>query len=134
MLNNELELIPEDVRNDNTVTMYTRIASNNLIDFRFIRDPQTKEWIKFPQSKIDELNKDRQILKPIENYEERKARLEKARLRREAKKQAEQDYDDLLEDETFNNEAEIAKAEELLRLLKAQEDYEEDYELDYKEE
>ena len=130
MEKNDLELIPEEVRNDNTVTMYTRIAQSNLILFRFVRDPQTKEWIKFPQSKIDELNKDRQLIKPLETRDERLARLEKARLRREAKKQAEQDFEDELEDDDFDNEAEIARAQELLSLLRAQEEVELDYEED----
>ena len=118
---NDLELIPEDVRNDNMVTMYTRIASNNLIEYKFVRDPQTKEWIKYPQSKIDELNKNRQIIKPLETYEERMARLEKARLRREARKQAEEDYDDFLDFDDFDNEEEIARAEALLQVLKDEE-------------
>ena len=121
MDNNDLTLIPEDVRNDPTKTAYTKFAMNNLIEYKFVRDPQTKEWIKFPQSEIDKLNKDRPTIKPLETAEERKERLEKARLRREAKKQAEEDYDDLLAYDDFDNEKEIRKAEELLKLLKAQE-------------
>lgn len=118
---NDLELIPEEVRNDNTVTMYTRIASNNLIEYKFVRDPQSNEWIRYPQSKIDELNKERQTIKPPETYEERMARLEKARLRREAKQKAEEDYDDFLDFNDFDNEEEIARAEALLQLLKDEE-------------
>lgn len=118
---NDLELIPEDVRNNASATEYTKIALNNLIEYKFVRDPQTKEWIKYPQSKIDELNKERQTIKPPETYEERMARLEKARLRREAKQKAEEDYDDFLDFDDFDNEEEIAKAEALLRLLKDEE-------------
>lgn len=123
-------MIPEEVRNNPSATEYTKIAQNNLILFKFVKDPQTKEWIKYPQSKIDELNKDRTIIKPIETYEERMARLEKARLRREAKKKAEQDYDDMLDFDDFDNNAEIAKAEELLKLLKQQEEIDSLYEED----
>lgn len=118
---NDLELIPEDVRNNPSATEYIKIAQNNLIEYKFVKDPQTKEWIKYPQSKIDELNKDRQTIKPPETYEERMARLEKARLRREARKQAEEDYDDCLDFDDFDNEKEIAKAEALLQLLKSEE-------------
>lgn len=120
-MDNNLELIPEEVRNDSTATMYTRIASNNLIEYKFVRDPQTKEWIRYPQSEIDELNKTRQIIKPLETYEERMARLEKARLRREARKQAEEDYDDFLDFDDFDSEEEIARAEALLQLLRDEE-------------
>ena len=121
MENNEINLIPEDVRYDYTKTTYTKFAMNNLILYKFVRDPQTREWIKFPQSEIDKLNKDRPTIKPLETAEERRERLEKARLRREAKQKAEEDYEDMLEYDDFDNEKEIRKAQELLRLLKAQE-------------
>ena len=121
MIDNNLELIPEDVRNNASATEYTKIALNNLIEYKFVKDPQTKEWIKYPQSKIDELNKERQTIKPPETYEERMARLEKARLRREARKQAEEDFDDFLDFDDFDNEKEIARAEALLQLLKDEE-------------
>ena len=121
MIDNDLELIPEELRYEYGIKEYTKIALNNLIEYKFVRDPQTKEWIKYPQSKIDELNKERQTIKPPETYEERMARLEKARLRREAKQKAEEDYDDFLDFDDFDNEEEIAKAEALLRLLRDEE-------------
>ena len=130
MIDNEINLIPEDVLNDASVTMYTRVAQNNLIEYKFVKDPQTKEWIKFPQSEIDKLNAERKTIKPVETEDERRIRLEKARLRREARKQAEEDFEDDLEYDDFDNEEEIARAEELLRALKSQEEFELDYEED----
>lgn len=121
MNNNDLELIPEEVRNNASAKEYTKIAQSNLIQYKFVKDPQTKEWTRCPQSEIDKLNKNRQIIKPLETYEERMARLEKARLRREARKQAEQDFEDELDFDDFDNEAEIAKAEALLKLLRDEE-------------
>ena len=121
MNNNDLELIPEEVRNNASAKEYTKIAQSNLIQYKFVKDPRTKEWTKCPQSEIDKLNKDRQIIKPLETYEERMARLEKARLSREARKQAEQDFEDELDFDDFDNEAEIARAEALLKLLRDEE-------------
>lgn len=124
MINNDkdLELIPDDVRYDKTVTQYTRLNTSNMIEFRFVKEQNTLDWQRVPQSVIKELNAERKSTRPLETDEERRERLEKSRLRREAKEQEESDYEDLLEFEDFDNDIEIAKAEELLRLLKAQEE------------
>ena len=121
MSDNDLELIPIDVRNNKSIVSYTKFAINNLMLYSFERDESTKEWTRVPQSVVDESNKNRQLIKPLETAEERKERLEKSRLRREAKKKAEEDFEDFLDFEDFDNEIEIEKAEELLRLLRAQE-------------
>lgn len=122
MNDKDLELIPDDVRYDKTVTQYTRLDRSNMIEFRFIKESNTLDWQRVPQSVIKELNAERKSTRPLETDEERRERLEKSRLRREAKEQEESDYEDLLDFEDFDNDIEIAKAEELLKLLKAQEE------------
>lgn len=121
---NELEfttdaapLLPETVANNRTIKEYAKYQMNNLLLYKFVRE-ENGNWRQWSQEEVNQYNNNRQKIHQYETAEEAKARIEKAKALREKRARLEKEYEDSLDDDSFDTEEEIQRAEALLEALR----------------